>query len=184
VSIFSCIDVIGHHKGRLMCIAIFMQQLCDLFLKKFFGPLVYNNLQWPKGNWFVKQCCNGIHAFWVLSHTICCQLVSVFADVLKNIEHHKSTNNFEHNDTDELICFLTFNRLRTVVSGTWKYDEPEGENVTRGRSPSVTFSAEGRPISMSHKWLCVICFVVWPTTKILNYKWFTVVKHEWVSSAI
>ena len=31
-----------------------------------------------------------------------------------------------------------------VVSGTWKYDEPEVENVTRGRGPSVTFLTEGR----------------------------------------
>ena len=58
-----------------------------------------------------------------------------------------------------------------VVSGTWKYDEPEVENVTRGRSLSVTFSTEGRPISMSYERLCVICFVVWPTTA-------TVVKRE------
>jgi len=47
------------------------------------------------------------------------------------------------------------------VSGTWKC------------SPSVTFSTEGRPISMSHERPCVICFVVWPATKILNYKWLT-----------
>jgi len=51
---------------------------------------------------------------------------------------------------------LRINTWRTVVSGTWKYDEPKVENVTRGRSPSVTFSAEGRPISMSHERLCVI----------------------------
>ena len=50
-----------------------------------------------------------------------------------------------------------------VVSGTWKYDEPEVENVTRERCSSVTFSTEGRPVSMSHEQLCVICFVVWPT---------------------
>ena len=30
------------------------------------------------------------------------------------------------------------------MSATWKYDEPEVENVTRGRSPSVTCSTEGR----------------------------------------
>jgi len=35
-----------------------------------------------------------------------------------------------------------------------------------------------------HHWLCVICFLVWPTTRILNYKWLTVSKREWVSSAI
>ena len=29
-----------------------------------------------------------------------------------------------------------------------KYDEPEVENVARGRSPSVTFSIEGHLISM------------------------------------
>ena len=51
-----------------------------------------------------------------------------------------------------------------VVSGIWKYDEPEVENVTPGRSPSVTFSTEGHPVSMSHERLCVICFVVWPAT--------------------
>jgi len=78
----------------------------------------------------------------------------------------------------------TFNRWRMVVSGTWKYDEPEVENVTRGRGPSVTFLTSGRPISTSHERLCVICFVVWPNTRILNYKWLTVAKREWVSSAI
>jgi len=41
---------------------------------------------------------------------------------------------------------------------------PEVEHVTRGRSPSLTSSTEGRLISMSHERLCVICFVVWPTT--------------------
>ena len=51
---------------------------------------------------------------------------------------------------------------------------PEVENVTRGRSLSVTFSTEGRPIFMFQEQLCVICFVVWPTTRILNYKWLTV----------
>jgi len=36
-----------------------------------------------------------------------------------------------------------------MVDGeTWKYDEPEVENVTRGRTKTVTFSTEGRPISM------------------------------------
>jgi len=40
---------------------------------------------------------------------------------------------------------------------------PEVEHVTRGRSPSVTSSTEGSPISMSHELPCVICFVVWPT---------------------
>ena len=39
---------------------------------------------------------------------------------------------------------------------------PEVKDVTWGRSPSVTFSTEGRHISMSHERLCVICFVVWP----------------------
>jgi len=70
------------------------------------------------------------------------------------------------------------------VSGRWRYDEPEVENATLGRSPSVTSSSEGRPISMSYERLCVIRFVVWPTTRILNYKWLTVAKHEWVSSAV
>jgi len=47
---------------------------------------------------------------------------------------------------------------------------PEVKNVTRGRIPGVTFSTECRPISMSHERLCDIklCFVVWPTTRILN----------------
>ena len=40
---------------------------------------------------------------------------------------------------------------------------PEVEHVTRGRSPRVTSSTEGSPISMSHELPCVICFVVWPT---------------------
>ena len=33
-------------------------------------------------------------------------------------------------------------------------------------------------ISMSHERLCVICFVVWPATIILNYKWLTMAKRE------
>jgi len=56
----------------------------------------------------------------------------------------------------------TVNRWRVVVSGTWKYDD-QRLYVTQGRSPSVTCSTEGRPISMPHERLCVICFVVWPT---------------------
>jgi len=34
---------------------------------------------------------------------------------------------------------------------TLKYDEPEVENVARGRSPSVTFLAEGHHIFTSHE---------------------------------
>ena len=34
---------------------------------------------------------------------------------------------------------------------TLKYDEPEFENVTRGRSRNVTFSTEGNHISMPHE---------------------------------
>jgi len=33
-------------------------------------------------------------------------------------------------------------RRCTIVSTTFKYDEPEVENVARGRSPSATFSTE------------------------------------------
>jgi len=33
---------------------------------------------------------------------------------------------------------------------TMKYDEPEVENVARGRSPSATFSSRGHHISLSH----------------------------------
>ena len=68
-----------------------------------------------------------------------------------------------------LSCSLTVNRWRMVVSRTWKYDEPEVENVTRERSPSVTFPTKDRHISTSHNRLCIICFVVWPITKMLNY---------------
>jgi len=67
-----------------------------------------------------------------------------------------------------------------VVSGTWKYDEPEVENVTRAQ-PSVTFSSEGRP-SYFHvplpRTTVYHIFVVWPTTIILNYKWLIVAKRE------
>jgi len=52
-----------------------------------------------------------------------------------------------------------------VVSGIWKYNEPEVENVTRGHSLSVTFSTEGRPIFMSHERMCVIFFY-----RMANYK--------------
>jgi len=51
------------------------------------------------------------------------------------------------------------------VSGIWKYNEPEVENVTRGRSPSVTFLTEGRPIFMSYERMCVIFFY-----RMANYK--------------
>ena len=61
------------------------------------------------------------------------------------------------------------NRWRTVVSGTWKYDD------TR-----LKMSHEGA----AHERLCVVCFVVWPTTIILNYQWLTVAKREWVSYAV
>jgi len=47
---------------------------------------------------------------------------------------------------------------------TMKYDEPEVENVARGRSPSAAFSTDGHHISMSHRLPCFICFVVWPIT--------------------
>ena len=46
---------------------------------------------------------------------------------------------------------------------------PEVEHVTQVRSLSVTGSTEGRHKSTSHELPCVICFVVWPTTRILNY---------------
>ena len=38
-------------------------------------------------------------------------------------------------------------------SSEWDMEiwRPEVEHVTRGRSPSVTSSTEGRPISMSHR---------------------------------
>jgi len=54
----------------------------------------------------------------------------------------------------------------------------EVENVTLGLRPRVTFSTLGRHISLSHERRCVICFVVWPTTRILNYEWLTVAKRE------
>ena len=52
---------------------------------------------------------------------------------------------------------------------TLKYDEPEVENVARGRSPSATFSTVGHHISMSHERPCLICFVVWPNTCLKSY---------------
>ena len=49
---------------------------------------------------------------------------------------------------DKHLHYITFNSWRTVVSGTWKYDDPR--------------------LKMSHEGaLCVICFVVWPTARIL-----------------
>ena len=45
---------------------------------------------------------------------------------------------------DILVLLTRAYRWRMVVSGTWKYDEPKVENVTRGCSPSVTFSTDGR----------------------------------------
>jgi len=52
---------------------------------------------------------------------------------------------------------------------TLKYDEPEVENVARGRSPSATFSTVGHHIPMLHERPCFICFVVWPTTSLKLY---------------
>ena len=49
---------------------------------------------------------------------------------------------------------MTFNRWCMVVSGTWKYDDPR-----------LKMSHEGA----SHKRLCVMCFVVWPTTNLKLY---------------
>ena len=65
-----------------------------------------------------------------------------------------------------------------VVRGTWEYDEPSVENVTFGLRPRVTFSTEGHPISISYERLFVICVVIWPSTRILNYKWLTLAKRE------
>jgi len=39
-----------------------------------------------------------------------------------------------------------------VMSVTFRYDEPEVENVTQGCSPSPTFSTEVHRIWMSHEW--------------------------------
>ena len=37
------------------------------------------------------------------------------------------------------------------VSATFKYDEPEVENVTRGSSPNATFSTEVHHVGMLHE---------------------------------
>jgi len=65
-----------------------------------------------------------------------------------------------------LICIATVYRWCTVVSVTLNYDKPEVENVAFGLCPCATLSNEGHHISMSHQWLCFICFVVWPTTSL------------------
>ena len=46
------------------------------------------------------------------------------------------------------------NNIQMMHGSEWtlKYDEPEVENVARGRR--------------SHERLCFICFVVWPTTSL------------------
>ena len=61
---------------------------------------------------------------------------------------------------------MTLYRWCTIVSGTCKYDEPEVENVARGRSPNVTFSTSIHHISMSHERPCFMCFVVFPTANL------------------
>jgi len=53
----------------------------------------------------------------------------------------------------------TFNRWRTVVSATWKYDDPRLNMSHKGAAR----------VWHVHELPCVICFVVWPTTRILNY---------------
>ena len=68
-------------------------------------------------------------------------------------------------------CYLSTSELTlywwcTVVSLTSKYDGPEVENVTRGRSLSATFSTEGHHIWMSREPPCFICFVVWPSSSL------------------
>jgi len=80
---------------------------------------------------------------------------------------------------------LKFNRWHAVVSGTWKYDEPEVENVTRGCSLSLTFSTEGS--SYFHVPRMTVCHMFCRMTNYKNlelYKWLTVAKHEWISYAI
>ena len=64
---------------------------------------------------------------------------------------HKPIQNDDDDDDkpNDKLLLSTLNRWRTVVS--------------------VTCSTEGRHISMSHELPGVICFVVWPTTRILNY---------------
>jgi len=73
-------------------------------------------------------------------------------------------------------CYLSTSELTlywwcTVVSPTSKYDGPDVENVTRGRSLSATFSTEGHHIWMSREPPCFICFVVWPSSS-LKYDFF------------
>ena len=54
--------------------------------------------------------------------------------------------------TCNIICCLCIpvqhKSQKTSVEWTLKYDEPEVENVARGRSPSATFSTEGHHICL------------------------------------
>ena len=54
----------------------------------------------------------------------------------------------------------------TVVSGTWKYDDPRLKMLHEGAAIKFRVVI----IFMSHKRLCVIRFVVWPTTRILQWR--------------
>jgi len=69
-----------------------------------------------------------------------------------------------------VVSLVTFNSWRTVVSGIWKYDDPRLKMSHEGVRVVI--------ISMSHEWLFVICFVVWPTTRIFYYKRLTVAQRE------
>jgi len=76
-----------------------------------------------------------------------------------------------------------FNRWRTVVSGTWKYDEPEVENVTRGRSPRLKMSHEGTA-RVWHFQLRVILFPC-PTNDCVSYVWsYGQLQESWIISGL
>ena len=66
----------------------------------------------------------------------------------------QASYSLHHSQQINILCTrYPINRWRTVVSATWKYDDPR-----------LNGSHEG-----AHELPCVICFVVWPTTRILNY---------------
>ena len=103
---------------------------------------------------------------WVLSIAISMSFLSVDSHISK--PHVQTSLIFLHLlpvawsfSDDNAVCqstsvlWMTFNRWRTVVSGTWKYDDPRLKMLHEG----VLWTTK-----------CVICFVIWPTTRILQWR--------------
>ena len=111
---------------------------------------------------------------WVLSMAISMSFLSIDSHISKTTR--PNFTNFLHLlpvawsfSDDSAVCqstsvlWMIFNRWRTVVSGTWKYDDPRLKMLHEGVLRTT------------------VCHMF---CHMANYKNLTVAKREWVSSAI